>query len=77
MTTNRLLTQFAHKDVTFPSTREYQFAAGVMDACEQGDIDAFQAAVFAYDQTRKLNNFETAILLATKRALEQEQGGLT
>jgi hypothetical protein len=48
-----------------------------MDACEQGDVDAFQAAVYAYDQTRKLNNFETAILLATKRALEQEQGALT
>jgi len=77
VTTNRLLSTFAQKDVTFPSTREYQFASSVMDACEQGDVEAFQAAVFAYDQTRKLNNFETAILLATKRALEAEQGGLT
>ncbi|KAJ9102338.1 hypothetical protein QFC21_002738 [Naganishia friedmannii] len=77
VTCNRLLTTFAQKDVTFPSTREYKLAAAVMDACEQGDVDAFTQSVFEYDQLTKLDNTKTGILLRIKKGLEMEQDGLT
>lgn len=77
VTCNRLLTTFAQKDVTFPSTREYKLAAAVMDACEQGDVDAFTQSVYEYDQLTKLDNSKTGILLRIKKGLEMEQDGLT
>ncbi|KAI5453076.1 vesicular-fusion protein S17 [Naganishia albida] len=78
VTCNRLLTTFAQKDVTFPSTREYKLAAAVMDACEQGDVDSFTQAVYEYDQLTKLDNCKTGILLRIKKGLEMEMdGGLT
>lgn len=78
VTCNRLLTTFAQKDVTFPSTREYKLAAAVMDACEQGDVDSFTQAVYEYDQLTKLDNTKTGILLRIKKGLEMEMdGGLT
>lgn len=77
MTTQRLLHQFAQKDVTFPSTREAKFAHAVMDACEQGDVEQFQNAVGQYDAVTKLDNWKTGVLLRIKKGLEEEEGGLT
>jgi alpha-soluble NSF attachment protein len=77
VTCSRLLTTFAQKDVTFPSTREYQLAAAVMDACEQGDVEAFTQSVYDYDRVTKLDNSKTGILLRIKKGLEMEQDGLT
>lgn len=48
-----------------------------MDACEQGDVDAFQEAVFNYDQVTKLDNWKTGVLLRIKKGLESEVDGLT
>jgi alpha-soluble NSF attachment protein len=77
VTCQRLLQSFAQKDVTFPSTREAKFAQHVMDACEQGDVEAFQEAVFNYDQVTKLDNWKTGVLLRIKKGLESEVEGLT
>jgi alpha-soluble NSF attachment protein len=68
---------FARKDVTFPSTREAKFAVELMDACEQGDVERFTAAVFGYDQVTKLDNWKTGVLLRIKKALEEDEGALT
>ncbi|EIW71907.1 hypothetical protein TREMEDRAFT_66620 [Tremella mesenterica DSM 1558] len=73
----RLLETFSTKDVTFPSTRESKFAHELMDACEQGDVERYTAAVYQYDQVTKLDNWKTAILLKIKKALEEDEGGLT
>lgn len=77
VTCQRLLQSFSQKDVTFPSTREAKFAQHVMDACEQGDVEAFQEAVFNYDQVTKLDNWKTGVLLRIKKGLESEVEGLT
>lgn len=77
MTTNRLLQSFAQKDVTFPSTREAKFAHELMNACEEADVERFTAQVFQYDQVTKLDNWKTAVLLKVKKALEEDEGGLT
>ena len=77
MTTQRLLEVFGHKDVTFPSTREAKFAQELMGACEEADVERFQNAVYQYDQVTKLDNFKTGVLLRIKKALEEDEGGLT
>ncbi|KAK4689229.1 alpha-soluble NSF attachment protein, partial [Tremellales sp. Uapishka_1] len=77
VTTTRLLNTFAQKDVTFPSTREAKFAHELMDACEQGDVERFTAAVYGYDQVTKLDNWKTGVLLRIKKALEEDEGDLT
>ena len=48
-----------------------------MDACEQGDVDAFTQSVYDYDRVTKLDNSKTGILLRIKKGLEMEQDGLT
>ncbi|CAD6584013.1 MAG: vesicular-fusion protein S17 [Tremellales sp. Tagirdzhanova-0007] len=77
VTTQRLLEVFGHKDVTFPSTREAKFAQELMGACEEADVERFQNAVYQYDQVTKLDNFKTGVLLRIKKALEEDEGGLT
>jgi alpha-soluble NSF attachment protein len=73
----RLLDDFARKDVTFPSTREAKFANELMSACEEGDVERYTAAVFQYDQVTKLDNWKTGVLLKVKKALEEDEGDLT
>ncbi len=77
VTTQRLLDVFAQKDVTFPSTREAKFAHELMGACEEADVERFTAAVYQYDQVTKLDNWKTGVLLRIKKALEEDEGGLT
>ncbi|GFZ50964.1 Vesicular-fusion protein SEC17 [Saitozyma sp. JCM 24511] len=77
VTTQRLLDIFAQKDVTFPSTREAKFAHELMQACEEADVERFTATVYQYDQVTKLDNWKTGVLLKIKKALEEDEGGLT
>lgn len=77
VTTQRLLADFARKDVTFPSTREAKFAHELMLSCEEADVERYTAAVFQYDQVTKLDNWKTGVLLRIKKALEEDEGGLT
>lgn len=76
VTARKLLDSFDQKDVTFPSTREAKFARELVDACEEGDVERYTAAVFQYDQVSKLDNWKTNILLKVKRALEEEESNL-
>lgn len=48
-----------------------------MDACEEADSERFTGTVYSYDQVTKLDNWKTGVLLRIKRALEEEEGGLT
>ncbi|TXT04348.1 hypothetical protein VHUM_04115 [Vanrija humicola] len=73
----RLLDTFAQKDVTFPSTREAKFAKEIVDSCEEADVERYTAAVYQYDQVTKLDNWKTSVLLRIKKALEEDDSGLT
>lgn len=73
----RLLDTFAQKDVTFPSTREAKFAKEIVDSCEEADVERYTAAVYQYDQVTKLDNWKTSVLLRIKKALEDDDSGLT
>jgi len=48
-----------------------------MGACEEADVDRFTNAVYQYDQVTKLDNWKTGVLLRIKKALEEDEGGLT
>ena len=48
-----------------------------MSACEEADVERFTAAVYQYDQVTKLDNWKTGVLLKIKKALEEDEGGLT
>jgi alpha-soluble NSF attachment protein len=48
-----------------------------MQACEEADVERFTGAVFGYDQVTKLDNWKTGVLLRIKKALEEDEGGLT
>jgi len=73
----RNLDEFSMKDVTFPSTREAKFAKELIDSCEEADVERYTTAVFQYDQVTKLDNWKTNVLLRVKKALEEDEGGLT
>lgn len=72
----RSLDEFSQKDLTFPTTREAKLAKELIDACEEADVERYTAAIFQYDQTSKLDNWKTRILLHIKKALEEDEGGL-
>ena len=69
---SRNLSRYGTLDTTFPSTREAKFASALVEAARAGDLEAFQGAVFEFDQITKLDNWKTAILLKIKRTLEAE-----
>jgi alpha-soluble NSF attachment protein len=48
-----------------------------MLSCEEADVERFTATVYQYDQVTKLDNWKTGGLLKIKKALEEDEGGLT
>ncbi|KAF8317596.1 vesicular-fusion protein SEC17 [Clavulina sp. PMI_390] len=77
VTCKRNLQKYGTQDVTFPSTREAKFISIIADAYEAGDLDAYQAAVFEFDQVTKLDNWKTSMLLKIKQALEADDDDMT
>ncbi|PPQ82060.1 hypothetical protein CVT25_014601 [Psilocybe cyanescens] len=74
VTARRNLTKYSNQDVTFASTREAKFATALIEAVEGGDLEAFTAAVFEFDQVTKLDNWKTNILLKIKRSFDEDVG---
>lgn len=61
--------KYSNQDVTFASTREAKFVNALLEAIEAGDLEAFTAAVFEFDQITKLDNWKTSILLKIKKEI--------
>ena len=64
--------KYSNQDVTFASTREAKFINALIEAFENGDQDAFTAAVYEFDQVTKLDNWKTSILLKIKKEIGEE-----
>jgi alpha-soluble NSF attachment protein len=64
-------------DTTYPSTRESKFINVLIEAIEDGDQEAFTAAVVEFDQIMKLDNWKTSILLKIKRGIQDQEDSLT
>lgn len=74
MTARRNLQRYGTQDVTFPSTREAKFLESLVEAVDQGDTEAYTAAVVEFDKITKLDNWKTSILLKIKRGIQEEPG---
>jgi alpha-soluble NSF attachment protein len=76
-TAKRALERYMEMDVTFSATRECEFLQKTMFAYEEGDVDAFTAAIVDFDKVTTLNNWKTTILLRIKNALKKDEDNLT
>ncbi|KJA29442.1 hypothetical protein HYPSUDRAFT_32903 [Hypholoma sublateritium FD-334 SS-4] len=72
VTAKRNMQKYSNQDVTFSSTREAKFVNALVEAFENGDQDAFTAAVYEFDQVTKLDNWKTSILLKIKKEIGEE-----
>ncbi|CEH13378.1 vesicular-fusion protein sec17 [Ceraceosorus bombacis] len=45
---------YAQQDPSFPTTMEGRFLHSLLESCEQGDIEGFDARVMDYDRTKKI-----------------------
>jgi len=70
----RNLIKYAQQDVTFPTTREAKFSDVLIEAVEENDPEKFTSVVFEYDQTLKLDNWKTSILLKIKKTINDDMG---
>ncbi|KAJ7492663.1 vesicular-fusion protein SEC17 [Mycena latifolia] len=66
----RNLAKYSEKDPSYATTREGKFVQALIEAVENGDVEAFTGIVFEFDQVVKLDNWKTGMLLKIKRALE-------
>lgn len=54
---------YSNSDATFASTREAKFLLQIMEAVEQGDSEAYVAAVQEFDRFMKLVRFVTPLFV--------------
>jgi alpha-soluble NSF attachment protein len=66
----RNLAKYSEKDPSYATTREGKFIHALIEAVENGDLEAFTGIVFEFDQVVKLDNWKTGMLLKIKRGLE-------
>lgn len=63
---------------TWETTREYKLVTELLDAIDQGDVQAFTDKVFEYDQFSKLDKLKTSLLLTIKKSVfEKDEDDLT
>ena len=74
MTAKRNLERYIATDPAFQTTRECKFLRALIEAVENGDVQAFSTACMDYDQIMKLDNWKTGILLKIKKTLDEEPG---
>lgn len=61
-------------DVSFGSGREGVLLGTLLDAIEADDLDAFTAAVTAFDRTNPLDDWKTKMLLRVKQSINEAPG---
>lgn len=59
------------------NTREFKFVQDILEAIEQGDVQAFTDTVFNFDQFSKLDKLKTQLLLKIKQTVERDDDDLT
>ncbi|KAG0228303.1 hypothetical protein BGW42_002295 [Actinomortierella wolfii] len=64
--------RYSEMDITFSSTREYQFLQAILDAVDSSDVELFTTKVIEFDNLTKLDNWKTKILLEIKKSIGQE-----
>ncbi|KAF8645601.1 hypothetical protein AX16_007683 [Volvariella volvacea WC 439] len=75
-TAKQNVNKYSQQDDKFSSTQEAKLANALIVAVEAGDTELFSEAVVEFDQTTKLNDWQTNILLKIKRGIAEDGGGL-
>jgi len=75
--TQRAMERYREMDVTFASTRECQLLRAIMDAMENGDLDAFTNQVADFDKMTRLDTWKTTLLLRIKKGIQEEEPSMT
>eukprot|EP00761_Pharyngomonas_kirbyi_P011390 gb/GECH01011415.1/.p1 GENE.gb/GECH01011415.1/~~gb/GECH01011415.1/.p1 ORF type:complete len:297 (+),score=76.12 gb/GECH01011415.1/:1-891(+) len=66
------LQRYLDMDVNFPGTREASLASSLLDAMENGSLEAFTNALRDYDRITRLDNWKSSMLLKAKQLLESD-----
>lgn len=63
---------YAEQDPTFPTTMEGRFLHSLVQACEEGDLQAFDGRVQEYDRTKKIQGWQASLLRAVRKGVQDE-----
>jgi len=72
---SQALNKYESIDYTFGDSREGKFGAALIDAVEGLDVEGFSTACFEFDRISKLNPWQTSILVAVKRSIDDGEDG--
>mmetsp|Transcript_17026 Transcript_17026/g.33281 ORF Transcript_17026/g.33281 Transcript_17026/m.33281 type:complete len:294 (+) Transcript_17026:337-1218(+) len=67
--------RYSELDFTFRDSAECKLLVSLTEACTEMDVDKFADELFKYDSIRKLDPWETSILLRVKNGLNETASG--
>lgn len=73
----RAVESYDSMDPTFATSREGKLLQAVVNAVDEGDVEAFTSHVFEYDSLSKLDEWKTTILLKIKNNIKADEDDLT
>lgn len=71
---SQALAKYDSLDYTFGESREGKFGNSLIEAVEGYDVEGFSTACFDYDRVSKLNPWQTSILVAVKKSIDDGDG---
>lgn len=64
--------EFASEEPSWPSTREYKLVENILNAIQEGDVQAYSDRVYEFDQFSKLDKLKTQLLLKIKNSVVEK-----
>mmetsp|Transcript_28670 Transcript_28670/g.111923 ORF Transcript_28670/g.111923 Transcript_28670/m.111923 type:complete len:315 (-) Transcript_28670:266-1210(-) len=74
---SRALQRYSEIDPSFRGSREHKLLQGIVEAVENGDVEAFTNTVYEFDSIATLDPWKTKILLRIKNGLKSNEEDLT
>lgn len=63
---------YAQQDPSFPPTMEGRFLHSLLEACEAGDLAAFDSRVQEYDRTKRIIGWQASLLRHVRKGMQDE-----
>ena len=68
----RAMAFYAQQDPGFPTTSEGQFLHGILQACEHGELDAFDRRVQEFDRMKPITGWRATLLQNVRKSIADE-----
>ncbi|WFD00162.1 vesicular-fusion protein S17 [Malassezia yamatoensis] len=68
----RAMGYYAQQDPGFPTTAEGQFLHGILQACEHGELDAFDQRVHEFDRMKPITGWRASLLQSVRKSIADE-----